>query len=65
MSGRRAQRHSVNAIARLSLQIRQAGGELQHVSDADKADLPDVGAGVNTDTAWRHELARIRSGNGG
>lgn len=56
---------SVNTIARFALQIRQAGGELRDVSAADMADLPDLGAGLNTDTAWRHELARLSAGNHG
>jgi 3,4-dihydroxyphthalate decarboxylase len=24
------------------------------------AELPDLGTGFNADTAWRHELARLR-----
>ncbi len=50
---------SVDTIARISLQVRQAGGELRDVSAADVAALPDLGSGLNLDVAWRHELARL------
>jgi 3,4-dihydroxyphthalate decarboxylase len=51
---------SVDGLARLSLRIVSAGGTLADLPDADMAELPDLGAGFNTDTAWRHELARLR-----
>ncbi|MEX0427724.1 class II aldolase/adducin family protein [Nocardioides sp. DS6] len=50
---------SVDAIARLSLRIRCAGGTLADLAAEDMAELPDLGAGFNTGTAWRHELARL------
>lgn len=50
---------SIDALARLSLRIVSAGGTLADLSEADLAELPDLGAGFNTDTTWRHELARL------
>lgn len=50
---------SVAEIADLSLQIVSVGGTLQDLPADDMAELPDLGAGFNTDTAWRHELARL------
>lgn len=50
---------SVNTIAELSLRIVAAGGELADLSDADLAELPDLGGAFNTETAWRNELARL------
>jgi 3,4-dihydroxyphthalate decarboxylase len=43
----------------MSLQVVGAGGTLADLPDADMAELPDLGAGFNTSTAWRHELARL------
>lgn len=50
---------SIASIAALSLQVRQAGGTLVDISDADVAELPDLGGSFNLATAWRHELARL------
>ncbi|MFB9816334.1 class II aldolase/adducin family protein, partial [Paeniglutamicibacter sulfureus] len=50
---------SVDTIAGLSMDILSAGGTLSDLSDEDMAELPDLGAGFNTGTAWRHEMARI------
>jgi ribulose-5-phosphate 4-epimerase/fuculose-1-phosphate aldolase len=50
---------SVDQIARLSLRIVSAGGTLDDLPAEDMAELPDLGAGFTTETAWRHELARI------
>jgi 3,4-dihydroxyphthalate decarboxylase len=50
---------SVDGLARLSLRIVSAGGTLLDLPDTDLAELPDLGAGFNTGTAWRHELARL------
>ncbi|GGR46128.1 aldolase [Nocardioides luteus] len=49
---------SVDTIAELSLRITAAGGELADLAEEDMAELPDLGAGFNTGTAWRHELVR-------
>lgn len=50
---------SVDGLARLSLKIVSAGGTLVDLPAADMAELPDLGASFTTDTAWRHELARL------
>ena len=50
---------SVDRIARLSLRVVSAGGTLDDLPAEDMAELPDLGAGFNTGTAWRHELARL------
>lgn len=53
---------SVDAIARLSLQVTAAGGSLKDLPEADLAELPDLGGSFNTETAWRHEMARLDEG---
>ncbi|MGI8721925.1 MAG: class II aldolase/adducin family protein [Geodermatophilaceae bacterium] len=50
---------SVDAIAALSLRIVAAGGVLADLPEQDLAELPDLGGALNTETAWRHELARL------
>lgn len=50
---------SVDQIARLSLTVVTAGGELRDLPEEDMAELPDLGGGFNVSTAWRHELARL------
>jgi 3,4-dihydroxyphthalate decarboxylase len=50
---------SVDQIARLSLTIVSAGGELRDLPAEDMAELPDLGGAFNHATAWRHELARL------
>ncbi|MGJ9403582.1 class II aldolase/adducin family protein [Arthrobacter sp. KK5.5] len=50
---------SVDTIAGLSMDILSAGGTLRDLANEDMAELPDLGAGFNTGTAWRHEMARI------
>jgi 3,4-dihydroxyphthalate decarboxylase len=49
----------VDGLARMSLRVVSAGGALVDLPDADMAELPDLGAGFTTGTAWRHELARL------
>lgn len=50
---------SVDTIAELSLRITASGGVLADLPERDLAELPDLGAGFTTATAWRHELARL------
>jgi len=50
---------SLDALARMSLQIRAAGGTLRDIDDADWQELPDLGSGFTTDAAWRSEVARL------
>ena len=50
---------SVDALARMSLRVRSAGGTLREIDDADWDDLPDLGPAFTADAAWRHEVARL------
>ncbi|MFD4327566.1 class II aldolase/adducin family protein [Nocardioides sp. NPDC058538] len=49
---------SVDTIAGLAIQVTASGGTLVDLPEEDMAELPDLGTGFNTETAWRHELAR-------
>ncbi len=50
---------AVDALARMSLAVRQAGGTPRPIADADLAELPDLGGGFNVDAMWRHLLTRV------
>ncbi len=50
---------SLDALARMSLQVRAAGGTLRDIDDADWDDLPDLGPAFTAEAAWRHEVARL------
>jgi ribulose-5-phosphate 4-epimerase/fuculose-1-phosphate aldolase len=50
---------SLDALARMALRVRAAGGALRDIDGRDWEDLPDLGPGFTVDAAWRHELARI------
>ena len=50
---------SVDKLARMSLQVRSAGGELRAIANADWADLPDLGPSFTADAAWQHEIKRL------
>ncbi|MCV7399253.1 class II aldolase/adducin family protein [Mycobacterium fragae] len=50
---------SLDALARMALRVRAAGGALHDIDDRDWEDLPDLGPGFTVDAAWRHELARL------
>ncbi|AAS05054.1 class II aldolase/adducin family protein [Mycobacterium avium subsp. paratuberculosis] len=50
---------SVDALARMSLRVRAAGGTLRDIADVDWDDLPDLGPAFTAEAAWRHEVARI------
>ena len=52
---------SLDALARMSLRVRVAGGTLREIDDADWDDLPDLGSGFTVEAAWRHEVARLRA----
>jgi ribulose-5-phosphate 4-epimerase/fuculose-1-phosphate aldolase len=53
---------AVETLSRLTLAILSAGGTPRPISDADLASLPDLGAGFNVGTMWRH-LSRRMSDN--
>jgi ribulose-5-phosphate 4-epimerase/fuculose-1-phosphate aldolase len=50
---------SLDTLARMSLQIRAAGGTLRDIDDADWQDLPDLGPAFTSDAAWHSEVARF------
>ncbi len=50
---------SVDALARMSLQVRAAGGTPRDIDDADWDELPDLGSAFTVEAAWRHEVARL------
>jgi 3,4-dihydroxyphthalate decarboxylase len=50
---------AVDALARTTLTVRQAGGVPRAISDVDLEALPDLGAGFNVETMWRHLLTRL------
>ncbi|OCB33276.1 3,4-dihydroxyphthalate decarboxylase [Mycobacterium malmoense] len=50
---------SLDALARMSLRVRAAGGTLREIDDTDWGDLPDLGPAFTAEAAWRHEVARL------
>jgi ribulose-5-phosphate 4-epimerase/fuculose-1-phosphate aldolase len=52
---------SLDALARMSLRVRSAGGALTDIDDSDWHDLPDLGPAFTAEAAWRHEVARLRA----
>ena len=50
---------SIDAIARMALQVVGAGGELHDLPAADLDQLPDLGSAFNRTVAWRHEQAHL------
>jgi ribulose-5-phosphate 4-epimerase/fuculose-1-phosphate aldolase len=52
---------SLDALARMLLRVRSAGGVLRDIDDADWDDLPDLGPAFTAEAAWRHEVARLRA----
>ncbi|OSC27395.1 3,4-dihydroxyphthalate decarboxylase [Mycobacterium vulneris] len=50
---------SLDALARMSLRVRAAGGTLRDIDDADWEDLPDLGPAFTAEAAWRNEVARL------
>lgn len=50
---------SVEALARMTLRVRSAGGTVHDIDDRDWAELPDLGSGFTVEAAWRHEVARL------
>jgi 3,4-dihydroxyphthalate decarboxylase len=54
---------AIDALARMTLGVMQAGGTPQRISDDDLAGLPDLGAGFNVDTMWRFLTRRVAGGS--
>lgn len=49
---------SLDALARIALQVRSAGGTLRDIDERDWDELPDLGSGFTVEAAWRHEVTR-------
>lgn len=49
----------VDTLARLTLAVHNAGGQVTAIPEADYAELPDLGSGFNEATLWRHHLAAL------
>jgi ribulose-5-phosphate 4-epimerase/fuculose-1-phosphate aldolase len=52
---------SLDALARMSLRVRAAGGTLRDIDDSDWEHLPDLGSAFTAEAAWRHEVARLHA----
>lgn len=52
---------SLDALARMSLRVRAAGGTLREIDDTDWDELPDLGSTFTADAAWRHEVQRLEA----
>ena len=50
---------TVDALARMSLAVRRAGGTPRPIADEDLAELPDLGGAFNVESRWRHLLTRM------
>ncbi|MDR2983910.1 MAG: class II aldolase/adducin family protein [Nocardiopsaceae bacterium] len=50
---------NLEALARMILSAAQAGGRPADLPYADIAELPDLGAALNTENVWRYHLARL------
>lgn len=49
----------VDTLARIHLRVRAAGTTPEPIPEADLAELPDLGAGFNLDTLWRHHVTML------
>ncbi len=50
---------NLESLARLILSAAQAGGRPPDLPEADIAELPDLGATLNTENVWRYHLASL------
>lgn len=50
---------NLEALARMTLGVVQAGGALRDLPAGDLAELPDLGASLNEESVWRHHLSRL------
>ena len=50
---------NLDALAKVVLAAAQAGGHPADLPAADIAELPDLGAVLNTESVWRYHLARL------
>ncbi len=50
---------NVNLLARMTAALAAAGCEAPEVPEADRAELPDLGAAFNDELVWRHHVAKL------
>jgi len=50
---------NLEALAAIILAAAQAGGHPADLPETDVAELPDLGSTLNTESVWRHHLARL------
>ncbi|MGH3739801.1 MAG: class II aldolase/adducin family protein [Micromonosporaceae bacterium] len=50
---------NLDALARVSVEVAQLGGEPPELPAADVAELPDLGSAFNDLSVWRHHVARL------
>ena len=51
---------NLNVLARVSISLHAAGGQVPELPREDVDELPDLGSGFNDLFVWRHQLARLR-----
>ncbi len=51
---------NLNTIAKVALEVAQAGGRIAGIPDEDLAMLPDLGGNFNDIGGWRYYLAKLR-----
>lgn len=51
---------NLNILARIVLEVAQAGGRAESISKEDLESLPDLGGGFNDLGGWRYYLAKLR-----
>ncbi|MGH9086548.1 MAG: class II aldolase/adducin family protein [Acidimicrobiales bacterium] len=52
---------NVNLLARMTAALASTGRRAPLVPEADRAELPDLGAGFNDELVWRHHVAKLAS----
>jgi ribulose-5-phosphate 4-epimerase/fuculose-1-phosphate aldolase len=50
---------NLESLARMIVAVAQAGGHPADLPEADVAELPDLGATLNTENVWRYHLVRL------
>lgn len=50
---------ALETLARVTVELHRLGSEVPEVSEADMAELPDLGAGFNNDAQWRALVAEV------